>query len=177
MRRTGIVLIMIIIGPMLCGFTIFFKVKNTDGLRSAYEKIELAYPLAAEIAARKDLKAKDRQALIDSYNEAKASMNSFLKNVKTTSINGVDVPKDAFERDRASQKIDEFINAAKASRKEEEGEKAIPVAIVVAIAAPIIDKVWELTQKNKKEAYERFTKVIDDNMMVDFNQVSVKLKR
>jgi len=151
-----------------------FKVKNTDGLRAAYEKIELAYPLVIEIDARQDLKAKDRQALIDSYNEAKASVNSFLKDVKTKSVSVVDVPKEAFDKDSANQKIDKFINDVKASR---EKGKAIPPAVVVAIAVPIIEKVWELNNENEKEAYSRFMKIIDDNMMVEFDQVPAKLKR
>ena len=96
MRRTGLVLFVLVTCLMLAGC---FKVKNTDGLRAAYEKIELAYPLVVEIDARQDLKAKDRQALIDSYNAAKASVNSFLKDVKTKSVDVVDVPKEAFEKD------------------------------------------------------------------------------
>lgn len=170
MRRTGVVLLMVVICLMIAGC---FKVKNTDGLRAAYEKIELAYPLVVEIDARQDLKAKDRQALIDSYNEAKASVNSFLKDVKTKSVDVVDVPKEAFEKDKASRKIDKFINDAKASR---EGGKAIPAAVVVAIAVPILEKVVELHNKNEREAYERFTKIIDESMMVEFAQVPAKLK-
>lgn len=170
MRRTGLVLFVLVTCLMLAGC---FKVKNTDGLRAAYEKIELAYPLVVEIDARQDLKAKDRQALIDSYNAAKASVNSFLKDVKTKSVDVVDVPKEAFEKDKASQKIDKFISDAKASR--EEG-KAIPAAVIVAIAVPILEKVVELHNKNEKEAYERFTKIIDESMMVEFAQVPAKLK-
>ena len=171
MKRTGVVFIVLVTCLMLVGC---FKVKNTDGLRAAYEKIELAYPLVVEIDARQDLQAKDRQDLIDSYNEAKASVNSFLKDVKTKSAKVVDVPKEAFEKDKASQKIDKFISDAKASR---EGGKAIPAAVVVAIAVPIIEKVWELNDKKEKEAYERFTKIIDENIMVEFPQVPTKLKQ
>ena len=168
MRRTGVVFLVIVMCMMLAGC---FKVKNTDGLRVAYEKIELAYPLVVEIDARQDLKAKDRLALIDSYNEAKASVNSFLRDVKTKSVKVVDVPKEAFEKDRASQKIDKFISDVKASR---EKGKAIPPAVVVAIAVPVIEKVWELHNENEKEAYERFMKIIDDNMMVEFDQVPAR---
>ena len=171
MRRTGVVLLMVVVCLMIAGC---FKVKNTDGLRATYEKVELAYPLAIEILARQDLKAGDRQALVDSYNEAKASVNSFLKDVKTKSVTVVDVPKEAFAKDAASQKIDKFINDTKASR---DTEKAIPPAVVVAIAVPIIEKVWELHEKNEKEAYERFTKIIDDNLMVEFAQVPAKVKK
>jgi hypothetical protein len=171
MKRTGVVFIVLVTCLMLVGC---FKVKNTDGLRAAYEKIELAYPLVVEIDARQDLQAKDRQDLIDSYNEAKASVNSFLKDVKTKSVKVVDVPKEAFEKDKASQKIDKFISDVKASR---EGGKAIPAAVVVAIAVPIIEKVWELNDKKEKEAYERFTKIIDENIMVEFPQVPTKLKQ
>ena len=150
-----------------------FQVKNTDGLRAAYEKIELAYPLAAEIADRKDLNEKDRQTLIDSYNEAKAAVNSFLKDVKTKSVKVVDVPLTAFEKDRAKEKIEKFINEAKAAR---EKTRAIGPEVIVAIAVPVIETIWKLNQESEKEAYERFTKIIDENLMVDFVNVPKKIQ-
>ena len=171
MRRVGVAFLLIIMCMMLAGC---FKVKNTDGLRAAYEKIELAYPLVIEIDSRQDLKGKDRQVLVDSYNEAKASVNSFLEDAKTKSISVVDIPKEAFEKDSASQKIDKFISDVKASR---EKGKAIPPAVVFEIAALIIDKIWELHNENEKIAYERFVKIIDDNKMVEFNQVPKKLQQ
>ncbi len=100
MRRTGVVLFVVVMCLMLVGCG--FGVKNTEGLRAAYEKIELAYPLVIEIDARQDLKGKDKQALVDSYNEAKASINSFLEEVKTKSVKVVDVPKETFEKARKS---------------------------------------------------------------------------
>ena len=92
--------------------------------------------------------------------------------MNTKSVKVVDVPKEAFEKDKANQKIDKFISDVKESRDK---EKAIPAAVIVAIAVPVIEKVWELHNKNEKEAYERFTKIIDENMMVEFSQVPKKI--
>lgn len=190
MRRTRIVLLVIVICLMLAG-CITFQVKNTDGLRAAYEKIELAYPLAAEIGARQDLEAQRRQALIDTYNEAKASVNSLLYDVKQKSVEVVDFPKEAFETDEASQKIDKFISDAEASRPSRATPSAVPetegYGLPSAIpglgyeaaefAMGIVEAIWRLHKEDQQEAYERFMKIIDANKMVEFDQVPAKLKQ
>lgn len=148
-----------------------FEVKNTDGIRAAYEKIELAYPLAAEIKARQNLEEAKRQTLIDSYNEAKAAVNSFLEDIKTKSVKIVDVPRDTFEKDRANELIDKFIRDAKASRETSKALEIASVGAAISIVVPIINEIWKLHQEDEKDAYNRFVKIIDDNKMVEFSKV------
>lgn len=144
-----------------------FEVKNTDGLRAAYEKVELAYPLAAEIRKKPALDNKTRQEVIDSYNEAKAALNSFLEDAKTKSVKTVDIPREAFEKDKASKLMDDFIRAAKLAR----GRAPASAEAIILIAGAIIEKIWELNKKDDKEAYDRFVEIIDKNKMVDFSKV------
>lgn len=144
-----------------------FEVKNTDGLRAAYEKIELAYPLAAEIKRKTGIEDEKRQAVIDSYNEAKAAVNSFLEDVKTKSVKTVDISRDTFEKDKANTAIDKFIRDAKIAR----GRSPASTGTGLLIAGAVIDKIWELHQKDENEAYNRFIKIIDDNKMVEYSKV------
>jgi len=136
MRRMGVVSCMIVICLMLAGC---FEVKNTDGLRAAYEKIELAYPLVVEIDAKQNLQAKDKQVLMDSYNEAKASVNSFLKDVKTKSVTVVNVQKRLLRKIRQAKRL---INLSAMLKDQGIKKKAIPPAVVFAIVEPIVEKIW-----------------------------------
>ncbi len=93
-----------------------YEVKRTDGLRVACEKILLANYLLDETSARKDLSDDTRKHLIDSYNKAALSVNSFLDATEEKSANVVDVPLSVFYTNSASSDLDRFISDAIAAR-------------------------------------------------------------
>jgi len=98
-----------------------YEVKRTDGLRAACEKILLANYLADEVSARKDLTGDKRKPLVDSYNRAALSVNSFLDAIEEKSVNVVDVPLSAFYTSSASADLDRFISDAVAAMSKPDG--------------------------------------------------------
>jgi hypothetical protein len=93
-----------------------YEVKGTDGLRVACEKILLANYLLDETSARKDLPNDTRKHLMNSYNKAALSVNSFLDAIEEKSANVVDVPVSVFYTNIASSDLDRFISDATVAR-------------------------------------------------------------
>ena len=144
-----------------------FTVKNTAGIRAAFHDMELAYPLAAEIRQSKSLSAGKVAEVKDSYNEAKAEVNSFLQDVKIkASTYTVDIGEDVYKNDKASKAMADFMAKADAAR----GVRLKSVEAVVVLVTPIIEEIVKLNDQKQKEAYDRFQKVIDDNKMVEWEK-------
>jgi hypothetical protein len=100
-----------------------YEVKRTEGLRAAYEKILLANDLLDKTSAGKDLSTDKLKPLIDSYNQATVSVNSFLDVIADKSVNGVDVPLSDFYTSDASSDLDRFIsNAVNAMAEPDAGQ-------------------------------------------------------
>ena len=144
-----------------------FTVKNTDGIHAAFHDMELAYPLATEIRQNTSLPAGKVAEVKDSYNEAKAGVNSFLEVVKIkASTYTVDIGEDVYKNDKASKAMADFIEKAHAAR----GVRLMGMESVLVIAAPIIEEIVKLRDQQQKEAYDRFQKVIDENKMVEWEK-------
>jgi hypothetical protein len=109
MAKTVCVLLAVAACLLLAGC---YEVRRTDGLRDAYEKILLANNLSDEISIRQDLAGDKRKLLIDSYNRAVSSVNSFLDNVEAKSAKVIDVPLSEFYTSSASVDLDKFISDA-----------------------------------------------------------------
>ncbi len=133
-----------------------YEVKNTDGLRAACEKILLANSLASEISARKDLTDDKRKPLVDSYNRAALSVNSFLDAIVEKSVNVVDVPLSAFYTSSASGDLDRFISDAvaamgKPAGGQEESAEQTTTNNEQNATAPDIDAIGKITENDKIE--------------------------
>jgi len=158
-----------------------YEVKRTEGLRVACQKILLANSLLDETSARKDLTDETRKHLIDSYNKAALSVNSFLDAIEEKSANVVDVPLSAIYTNSASSDLDTFISAAYAAKAkldsgqnekvdqtkkaERQRKEAQRLEDIFVAADAKVKGILELNRKKSGESYKIFKDLIDSLKM------------
>ncbi len=144
-----------------------FQVKNTEGLRLAYEDIGLAESKGLELKALKNVDKQQRQEAVGLYQDAKATINSYLQQAITDAAGyTVNKPAESYIATKAHEKVSSF-----QAKVDELSPKfliqAIP-GVVPVIVGPLIERILEQHGQNQKEAYERFKKTVEKYMMKNY---------
>lgn len=151
-----------------------FQVKNTDGLRLAYEDIDRASSKGAELKSLQNVTEQQRQGAADLYREAKATLNSYLQQAITDAASyTVDKNAESYASTKASEKVSSFQSKVNELRASARGEtKAFAGEWIAPVAERVITKIKELHDQNQKAAYERFEKIVKEHMMKNFEELT-----
>lgn len=166
MKTTTTILLAIVVAA-LTGCT-SFKVKNTEGLRLAYEDIEQASSKGVELKSMKYINDRQRQEAADLYRDAKAALNSYLQQAITdASSYTVDKPAETYAACGADKKVALF----RAKVNDLRGRTPAAAAVWIPIAVEVITEIKKLHDQEQKAAYERFEQTVKKYMMKDFDEL------
>ena len=182
MKITIYILLAIIILPFTgCSF----QVKNTEGLRLAYQDIDLATSKGIELKTLENVDAKQRKEAENLYREIKAEINSYLQQAITDAADyTVNNPKESYIAIDANEKVLSFKsmvdrlgtrfprNQAMLNQFHAKySTKDFPIFGASDLAITVINTILELHNQNQKAAYERFKETVNKYMMKDYTEL------
>ncbi|QSA96516.1 hypothetical protein [Methylococcus sp. EFPC2] len=154
---------------LLLSLTGCFNVKNTDGLRLAYEKVDWAQSKAAELKTLKNVTDAQRQEAADLYRLAKSKVNGYLQDSITRAASyTVDEPAEKFTTTEAPESVNRFEKKVNQLR----GRTTASAAVIAPIVAIAIEEIVKLNGEAQKAAYERFTQTVNKYMMKNYEEIS-----
>lgn len=152
-----------------------FQVKNTEGLRLAYEDIDRSTSKAVELRKLKNITDQQRNEASDLYRDAKSSINSYLQQAITDAADYVvDNPVDGYLATQSTEKVSVFRKKVNELR----GSAPAPVDKSVALVIPwippavtVITEIKKLHDQSQKAAYERFEKTVKESLMKNYEEL------
>lgn len=155
---------------MVLSLTGCFSIKNTEGLRIAYEDVDLAQSKASELKALKNVTEAQRQEAADMYRNAKSKVNAYLQGTITRAASyTVDEPANKYTETKASESVTEFKEKVNQLRGPE--RKFKEMAMVIGIAVIVIEEIVKLNNEVQKAAYDRFTQTVTKYMMKNYEDI------
>ena len=153
-----------------------FQVKNTEGLRLAYEDIDSSTSKAVELRKLKNITDRQRNEASDLYRDAKSSINSYLQQAITDAADYVvDNPVDSYLATQSVEKVSVFRKKVNELREtapspvDKSVELAIPWAVPLAVT--VITEITKLHDQSQKAAYERFKKTVKESLMKNYEEL------
>jgi len=160
-----LIYLLVAITLLLTGCT--FQVKNTDGLRLAYEDIDLATSKGLELKALKNVDKQLRQQAIGMYQDAKATINGYLKQAITDAAGyTVDKPAESYIATKAHEKVSSF--QAKVDKLSVKFRIQAFPGVMEGVAVIVIKAILEQHDQNQKAAYGRFKETVEKYMMKNY---------
>ncbi len=145
-----------------------FQVKNTEGLRLAYEDIDRASSKGVELKSLKNITEPQRQEAADLYREAKAALNGYLQQAITDASGYiVDKSAESYVSTKAADKVASFQKKVSELR----GHAIASVGEWIPVAFQVIAEIKKLHDQEQKAAYERFEKTVKAYMMKNYEEL------
>lgn len=146
-----------------------FKVKNTEGLRLAYEDIDRASSKAVQLKSLVDIDESKRREAADMYREAKAGANSYLNQVITDAADyKVEEPAARYRKLDVGEKVSAFRQEVDSLAANASSEKA---AEWIPIAAEVLGKIKDLHDEEQEAAYKRFVDTVTQYKMMHYEEL------
>lgn len=147
-----------------------FTVKNTDGLKLAYEDIDRASSYASELKSMSAISKPDEDKAADLYREAKSEINSYLqKAITDASDYEVNNPAEEYLTTKGTVKVDAFENKVKELRP----LRVLAAPVWVPIFEAAIIAIWDLNQKAREEGRKRFEETVTKYMMKRCEEIQI----
>jgi len=162
-----------------------FQVQNTEGLRLAYEDIDLATSKGIELKALENVDAPQKKEAVDLYRDVKATINSYLQQAITDAADYiVNNPEESYIATKASEKVLSFQSMVDSLSQKFPRNQAMldelkakysttdfPIFGVSDLAITAINAILELHNRNQKAAYERFKETVTKYMMKNYSEL------
>lgn len=146
-----------------------FQVKNTDGLRLAYEDVERASSKGSQLRALTNVTDAQRQEAANLYRDAKAVINAyFQQSITDASAYVVNENAESYKATKGSEKVAAFqksVNVLQGTTTKE----WFPVA--TSVVTSIIEEIINLNDQEQKAAYDRFVATVNKYMMKNFEEL------
>ena len=157
------------ISCLLLSLTGCFSVKSTEGLRMAYENVDLAHSKAVELKTLKNVTDAQKQEAADLYRTAKSKVNGYLQESITRAASyTVNEPAESYEKTKASESVNNFERKVNQLR----GRAPASAAAILPIVTIAIEEIVKLNGEAQKAAYDRFTQTVNKYMMKNYEEVS-----
>ena len=152
-----------------------FMVKDTEGLRLAYEDIDLASSKGVELKGLQYIPVQQRQEAIDLYREAKASLNGYLQKAITDAAGyTVENTANSYTQARCKEKVTVFNNKVNQLREANIFKNVAlkPVEDWKPTAVFVITEIKKLHEQEQKAAYDRFEKTVKGYFMKNYEELA-----
>ncbi len=157
-----------------------FSVQDTGGVEACLTDIREMEMAAYQVKRQHpNAESDEYQRMQELYNRAAGSARGFLSAMRSRveMTQEVNVPASDYAQHKASGDAKDFLEAAEDTRPQvtkgfDPGTATVIASNVVGIVGIVIDNIWDLDQKAKKEGVARFARITRESEPPPFDGVT-----